>query len=251
MPARTLVLTALVSSAVAAVVAFTLGLLLAAALLQAPSVQAQAGPTPTVAPTALPTAAPLPTATPALPAVVRAQRFELLDASGKVRAYLGESPDGQLGLQVLDSNGELRAGAVVSRADLPSVGVRGPSGTGGGALLVGPNGAVALALRSSQEGGFVGLQTRPDGQARLEMSAPPLSSRVDVTLDPAGTAAVTVTTPQGGQGALGAAVDGRVGLGLLDGEAYRAGMGLAPDGSPFIRLFGPQGYESDPLWEAP
>ena len=117
--------------------------------------------------------------------------------------------------------------------------------------LVGPNGAVALALRSSREGGFVGLQARPDGQARLELSAPPLSSRVDVTLDTAGTAAVTVTTPQGGQGALGAAVDGRVGLGLLDGEAYRAGMGLAPDGGPFIRLFGPEGSESEPLWEAP
>jgi hypothetical protein len=251
MPARTLVLTVFISSVVSAVVAFTLGLLLAAALLQAPSVQAQAGPTPTLTAAALPPAPPLPTATPTPLPVIRAQRFELLDAGGNVRAYLGESPDGQLGLQVLDSNGELRAGAVVSRADLPSVGVRGPSGTGGGALLVGPNGAVALALRSSREGGFVGLQARPDGQARLELSAPPLSSRVDVTLDTAGTAAVTVTTPQGGQGALGAAVDGRVGLGLLDGEAYRAGVGLAPDGDPFIRLFGPEGYESAPLWEAP
>ena len=74
MPARALLLPVVVASAVASLVAFTLGVLLTSTLLH--TSLAQAEPTPQNGGT-----------------VVQAQRFEILDSGGVVRGYLGMQDD--------------------------------------------------------------------------------------------------------------------------------------------------------------
>ena len=86
MSIRTIVVTALISSCVSSLVAFTLGLLVAVALVHVPLAEAQGNATPT--PTATPVAQL--TATPTAAPVVRAERFELVDGDGRVQAVLGE-----------------------------------------------------------------------------------------------------------------------------------------------------------------
>ena len=133
---RLMLLTAFVSSAVAAVVAFGLGLALGGLVLYAPRVEAQG-----VSPTAglgTPTAAPGPSATATPAPVLRAQRFELVDATGAVVASLGRQQSVRASEQVAifprtaleftDAEGRLRAGIGLAEHGQPAVWVHINSG---------------------------------------------------------------------------------------------------------------------------
>lgn len=61
-------------------------------------------------------------------AAVRAQRFELVDAEGNVRARLALQEDGTPGLCLCDAKGKMRAGLLLNREGVPQLCVWAESG---------------------------------------------------------------------------------------------------------------------------
>jgi hypothetical protein len=111
MPARTVVLTAIIASCVSSLVT-----LAAALLVLAPSIRAAPDPQ-------------------AVQPVLRAERFELVDSTGQVNAVLGTHED-VVGLIVMGPSGDSRVRAAVGTDGFPIVAVRNPTGTAGIGLTV-------------------------------------------------------------------------------------------------------------------
>lgn len=85
-----------------------------------------------------------------VPEVIRAQRFEVVDGDGKVRAVLGKADDGGSGLAAMDEEGRARL-ALGTKAD-GSVGlaVLHKTGTPVVAIGLGADGAAGLAVLDKQ-----------------------------------------------------------------------------------------------------
>ena len=64
----------------------------------------------------------------AIPEVIQAKRFELIDGKGVVRANIGFSEDGHPGLAICGPNGDSRALLYVSTDGIPFMSMKGPNG---------------------------------------------------------------------------------------------------------------------------
>ncbi len=231
MPTRTIWLTAMLSAGMA----FALGLLLAVVLSHALPVQAQGVTTSTS------------TAPPVVPAV-RAERFELVDQTGAILASLGKHEDGSVGLQILDTQARPRAAVALRPGELPVVGVTG--GAMSAQLAVTADGETSMGI-TTPTGTRAALEGYQDGRVSLALREPSSAVRVDITLDPYGTAAVGVVGPSEQRAWLAAGSDGPIALVLIDGRIARGLIGLDLAAEPFIKLYGPEGSDGDPIWEAP
>ncbi len=100
------------------------------------------------------------------PDVVRAQRFELVDAEGRVRALLAMSLDGRPGLAFLDEKGEGRAGLVLG-TDGPTLELWDKKGKLRARLAVHPDLGPALTLHDEQGVMRAGLLAGTDGRPGL------------------------------------------------------------------------------------
>ena len=88
---------------------------------------------------------------PAVPDVLRAGRFEVVDAAGKVRASLGLGTDGTPLLAVYDAAGKARAGMTVLPDGSPALGLRDAAGKRRAVMMVDRDGSPALDLRDAEE----------------------------------------------------------------------------------------------------
>lgn len=125
------------------------------------------------------------------PKVLRAQAFELLDATGKVRGALSFGQNGSPMLALRDKNGQLRArlsmtfgGPSVDLADekgkmraslvlrpdgSPELWLADEKGEGRAVLEVGPNGRPSLGLFDERGNGRAVLGLFPDGRPTLQL----------------------------------------------------------------------------------
>ncbi len=85
----------------------------------------------------------------AAPEVVQAQRFELVDAEGEVRARLSVAPTIGPGLFLYDDRGEVRARLRLTRDGCPTLELWDEDGRGGVAVFVGTEDNPAVMLRTS------------------------------------------------------------------------------------------------------
>jgi hypothetical protein len=217
MPARAVVLTALIASAVSSIVAFALGLLVAAALLHAPIAAAQtptASNTPSIpAPRALSAAPDASAASPVtVSPVIRAERFELVDASGTVLASLGHqaptsfaagdaSARGRTALEFVDPAGRPRVGLGVGDDQQAAVYVQdargGLAALGEGRLTTGASAndlGLILADSGTQQLATVALA---DGRPVVELGAPFTGAGLVIVTADDGTARIELSGPTG------------------------------------------------------
>ena len=82
--------------------------------------------------------------------VVRAQRFEVVDAAGKTRAVLGVLADGSPGLWMYDAAEKTRAVLAVKTDGLTVLALLDAAGKERAVLGVHPDGSPALSLRDAR-----------------------------------------------------------------------------------------------------
>lgn len=129
---------------------------------------------------------------PGVAEVVKARRFEVVDAAGKVRARLSVGPtgpsldlydgsgneraslfavpDGSPGLDLHDAAGKARAGLAVFSDGRPFLGLSDAAGKQRAVLSVSPDGGADLELSDAAEKLRVLLSVLPDGSPFLGMS---------------------------------------------------------------------------------
>ena len=95
----------------------------------------------------------------AAPDVVQAQRFELVDAEGELRARLSVAPTIGPSLFLYDDRGQVRVRLRLTRDGCPSLELWDEEGKGGAAVFVGTEDNPTVMLRTS------------DGVAHAELSA--------------------------------------------------------------------------------
>jgi len=78
--------------------------------------------------------------------VVRANRFELVDSEGKVRAALTLDGEGNPGLSLSDGDGNVRASLVLGREGIPRLNLLGKTGVVRASLGFGSDWKVQLVL---------------------------------------------------------------------------------------------------------
>lgn len=244
MPARPVVLAALIASCVSSAIIFTLGLLVAVLLFQAPRVEAQTPGPPT---SATPTASPGPQATPTVtlaPPVVRAGRFELVGSDGRVQAVLGAEA-GLVGLVVRGQGEAWRVGAGMLPGEQPMMAISDELGVSRIVLsmlqnaaveLHDPAGGLAAALVATGYGdSYLTLGDHLDDRARLIVEAD-------------GTAIFRLGQPEGAGLTLGAG-RGLSGMGVRDANgSARIGLGVQDSGTSTLFV---RGDDGQPLWQAP
>jgi hypothetical protein len=99
----------------------------------------------------------------AAPDVIQAQRFELVDADGEVRARLSVAPTIGPSLFLYDDRGEVRVRLRLTPDGCPSLELWDEEGRGGAAVFVGTEDSPTMVLR------------RRDGVAHAELSAKKLA----------------------------------------------------------------------------
>jgi len=153
--------------------------------------------------------------------VVRAQRFELVDAKGKVRIQLGiGGKDGQApGAGLFDEKGQLRAALAVGADGSPFLSLYDEKGNGRAGLSAVPEGT-GLTLYDEKGKGRAGLSLVANGNPLLGLYDEKGKVRAGVTL----------------------LADGAPRLDLLDEKGTgRAGLSLHPDGAPSLDLLDEKG----------
>jgi hypothetical protein len=236
---RTVLLSVLVSSVSSALVAFALG-----ALASPPVSRAAPG-----------QQAPAP--------VVRAQRFELVDAQGTVRAQLGVLERDVIGLAVLEPGGQPRAVIGLESDGTAGVLVADPSGQPRVGLGVDRNSSAGLRLHTAQ-GNSTTLSAEPDGSSGLTLADatglrtglilttdarpgwffrdPTGEQRASLFLAGDGAPSIVFANPQGPLVHLGMLPDGRTGFDVVErGGPRGAALHLRPDGTPAVELRDQQG----------
>lgn len=203
---------------------------------------------------------------------VRAERFELVDAHGAVRATLATDQDGQVAVTLFDQDSQRRAALLADRARaglylftssgttalvlaasprVALVTLNDEAGHPGVILSVLPDGRRAIALCDSAgaQGVWLGLDAEVDPGIVLKPTADK-TNRVVVTVQPRGDAGLTIRDREGVTRAI-FSVDahGQAGLALLDPEERPiARLELTHDRGPQLDFFGPhQGL----AWRAP
>jgi len=105
------------------------------------------------------------------PEVIRAQKFELVDAEGRVRGLMHMGRDGDSpALWILDEDGERRAGLGLLPDGTSGLALTDERGEARASLLLGPDGSPLLAL--TNEGGEVRaiLRVLPDGTSGVALA---------------------------------------------------------------------------------
>jgi hypothetical protein len=116
------------------------------------------------------------------PSVVRAQRFEVIDATGATVATLGNEPDRSTGLFLLDAAGQQRGSLAMGADGMAYVQVFTPQGApqfGGAILQARPDGSVTLAAVDSSQP-RAQLVLAEDGAAALQIVGRPGGAAVQV-----------------------------------------------------------------------
>ncbi len=109
-------------------------------------------------------------AAPAVPGVVRAQRFELVDAAGKLRAGLEVRGAGSAGLVLYDARGTGRAWLLVADDGTPSLDLRDAAGKlRAGLEVYGDDGSAGLTLTDAVGTGRAWLAVGADGAPVLKL----------------------------------------------------------------------------------
>ncbi len=193
---------------------------------------------------AAPAAQPLP--------VVQAQRFDLLDANGTLRARLGVDPDAATtGLTIFDTNGQARASVSLGgdTAIIQTISPQGARAT----LSALPTGVVGAGMVDPNGTSRAGMGLAADGSPVVEvghnLQGQP-SPRVQLSDLPDGTLGLGIVDQAGRPRAgLAIASDGTPGALLLDAAGRpRVVAGLQADGQPTLRL---QNESGQPIWVAP
>ncbi len=159
--------------------------------------------------------------------VVRAERFELVDAAGHVRAALGTSKEGHIGLGIFDDDGNLRA-----------------------ALHLPPDGSARLSLGDGNGVERAMLGVEPDGSPVLHLGDETGKVRVLGHCDDGGSALTLFDAAGKPRAFLNTDTDdGTPALILLDeGGEVRTTVTLGPTGRPEILLYDKEGTI---MWKAP
>jgi hypothetical protein len=149
--------------------------------------------------------------------VLRAERFEVVDAAGIVRAQLGQNSEGMTGLSIFDLQGNTRV-AMQQRAD----------------------GLGLFSIQSAKGEVLAKLGTAPDDRSVLWLFGPNGEMRMALMGEPG---ALQIHDPaERLRAQLVVAGDGPPTLRLYDAEArVRAGLGLGADGSPLLVYFDEDG----------
>ena len=163
----------------------------------------------------------------AVPDVVKARRFEVVDAAGEVRAVLDVTKD------------------------ISGLALFGAAGKGSVGLAVAPDGSSGLALRDAARKRRLSLAVDPDGTPSMGLSDAAGMFQVSLSADPNGSIGLALAAaPRKPMGFLGVLPNKKgLGLGLLD-EAGKLRMWLAvyPDGAPHLILMDTAGSV---IWQAP
>ena len=163
---------------------------------------------------------------------LRAQRFVLVDDTGKMRALRGAATRGAVSLGLLDNDDKIRSVLIVDSNGTPrlelfgadetrrvvlsvfpnrsGLGIFGEAGRGGAVLDVVADGAASLGLTDNKERSRAGLQLRSDGTTLLNFND--ASEKV--------------------RAALGVGADGAPGLGVWDKEGKRIWQAPPSDRAP-------------------
>ncbi|HLH24366.1 MAG TPA: hypothetical protein VK066_17730 [Chloroflexota bacterium] len=262
MSIRAIILTALIASCVSSLVTLT-----AALLVLAPTIRA--------APDSQ-----------AAQSVVRAERFELTDRSGAVRAIIGAdvlptSPDlsaGQVALTgshvgmvlqdpagrprfaaivnergastvaQLDSNGRARHSLFLDEGGPSGLNMQDARGYGGIALAVPVNSSPGMVITDSDARLRVMLGAARDGTAGLQLSGASPQSGVALLAGDNGTALISLGEV-GGRGVTLAVPDEGTRIRLRDDlSRTRLDLGVGADGVPYTAMLDEAGT---PIWQAP
>jgi hypothetical protein len=183
---------------------------------------------------------------------LQAQRFDLVDAGGVLRARLGVEADGTAALSMVDGTGQPRATFTLTSADVAVVQVRNPQGANA-TLSALPTGVIGVGLVDQGGSSRAGLGLSPDGSPVLEVGhrlQDQPSARAQISELPDGTLGLGIVDPAGRpRVGLATTPDGTPGLSLLDAAGRpRALAGLATDGTAQLRLLNDGGGS---VWQAP
>ncbi|MCS6926253.1 MAG: hypothetical protein NZ578_10190 [Candidatus Binatia bacterium] len=138
-----------------------------------------------------------------LPAVIRAERFEVVDRDGKLRATLGTGSTGAPGpvlsdgLVLIDNNGQPRANLGLAADGAPGLMMYDPGLRYRIALDVAPDGAPALALASKEGRTRAELVLPSEGGPGLILYDARLQPRVTLDVSSAGLPALVLTGQNG------------------------------------------------------
>ena len=102
--------------------------------------------------------------------VMRAERFEVVDSTGRARAVFGERSNGELGLAVFGKDGGVRAMLAVIADGSTELALRDQRGRVRAALSVWPDGTPRLALFDSEGKSRGVLGVGPGGNPALSLS---------------------------------------------------------------------------------
>jgi hypothetical protein len=154
----------------------------------------------------------------AVPRIVTARRFMLVDARGKTRGEFNVTRKGVAQIAVFDGAGALRAGLGVAADGAPALGIYGHDGKP--RIEVGlTNGVARVVLFDVNAKPQATLGVAPDGQSGLGLMDKEGNSRASLIV----------------------ASDGAPTLRLADTHRARVGLDVTPDGLPGLALLGPDG----------
>lgn len=174
--------------------------------------------------------------------VVRAHRFEVVDARGRVRATLGMHPDGSPSLWLFDEEGESRV-EIDLLGGCPNLTLRDESGEGRAALSLGAGGSPDLALYDDKGEARATLAIHPDGSPILGLYDQKGERRAQLAVLPDGSPSLWLSDGKGElRAGLALLADGSQGLHLYDQKGERrAALAMHPDGSPGLALYDQKG----------
>lgn len=152
---------------------------------------------------------------------VRAQRFLLVDASGKLRAVLGAATGGAVSLGLLDNDDKIRSVLIVDATGTPRLEMLGADETRRVVLSVFPNRPGLGLFGEGARGGAI-LDVAADGTVTFGLTDRKEYTRAGRLLHPDGTALLNLSdTAQTVRAALGIGNDGTPGLGMWDQDGKR------------------------------
>lgn len=175
---------------------------------------------------------------------VRARRFELVDASGGVRAVLGTQADsGAPGFLVSDSAGRPRLALHVSPDDAPALDLLDASGSPRVHVALGSDGAPVLTLFGpSEKPAQALLIVGADGGAHLRLTQADGHTRLFISLQPDGTPYLSLMDGDGRPKLSCALPGGNPALLMLDSEGRpRAVMSVTREDGPQFAILSEDG----------
>lgn len=165
--------------------------------------------------------------------VVRARRFELLDAAGRVRCFLGEG-DGRVGLAMFDESLKERLTLQLESDGAPILSIRDGSGEERASITINETYGAGLFLRSSNDKVRCALVSDTMGATTLVMFGSNAQT-VAIKSDPDSEATIHMWGPNKLAAALGIK-KGAPGLVLSDATGVRAGLIVPVDGNAGLKL---------------